>query len=388
MPVGIQSFINFRLVQARTARGLTAVNLSALADVSAASISLYEKGSQKPQQDVLDRLAKALNMPVGFFFNEINIKKPSKLFYRSMSSATKNSRIRVESNYEWALEVVDYLLVFFDLPALNLPDFDIPKDFRKLDTLSIESLAIDLRAHWNLGMGPISNMVRTLESNGILTWRTAFEAETLDAFSEYRLPHPFVVLSSDKENNFRSRFDAAHELGHLVLHRGIDQTTLNRTADFKAIESQAHLFAGAFLLPATTYSNELWSPSIDAFRSLKPRWNASIAMQIMRSKHLGLINDAQEKRLWINLSRRKWRTNEPLDDSTSVEKPSLISESIKMLVEEKVKSKDQLASDLSLNPSDIEKICELPNGYFHNWADTSKPTFKNSAPNVIPFDRK
>lgn len=321
MPVGVKIFNNERLIQARTARGLTAVNLSNIVDISTSSISLYEKGTQKPQQEILDRLSKALNVPVSFFFNEIEIEKPKRLFYRSMSSATKSSRSRAQAQYEWALEVIDYLLSFFDFPMLNLPELDVPDNFEHLDTKKIESLAHQVRAHWNLGMGPISNMVRTLESNGIVVWRTAFEAETLDAFSEFRLPHPVIVLSSDKENYFRSRFDAAHELGHIVLHKNVDQTTLNKSSDYKTIESQAHLFAGAFLLPATSYSKDLRPPSLDTFRSLKPRWNVSISMQIMRCRHLRLINENQEKRLWINLARRKWKINEPLDDSTPVEKP-------------------------------------------------------------------
>lgn len=387
MPVGVQNFNNERLVQARTARGLTAVSLSSIAEVSASSISLYEKGTQKPQQEIVDRLSRALNVPVGYFYNEIKILKPSKLFYRSMSAVTKAARSRVEAQYEWALELVDFILDYFDLPALNLPDLSVPDDFRKLDSLMIESLASQVRNHWNLGMGPISNMVRTLESNGVVVLRTAFEAETMDAFSEVRFPHPVIVLSSDKGNYFRSRFDAAHELGHIILHRNVDQATLNKSSDFKVIEDQAHLFAGAFLLPATAYSKDLWSCSLDAFRSLKPRWNASIGMQIMRCKHMGLLDENQEKRLWINLARRKWKVCEPLDDSTPVEEPSLISKSIKMLVEGKVKSKDQLAQDLYLSAMDIEKICGLPHGYIRNIPSADQPTLKAGDGKVVPFRR-
>lgn len=387
MPVGVKSFNNERLIQARIARGLTNVNLSDIAEVSSASISQYEKGIQKPQQEVLDRLANALNLPIDYFFNEIKIEKPKRIFYRSMSSATKSARARAEAKYEWALEVIHYLMEFFDFPPLNLPDLDVPDDFRELDSVRIESLANQLRAHWNLGVGPVTNMIRTLESNGIITWRTFLEAETLDAFSEFRLPHPVVVLSADKENYFRSRFDASHELGHLLLHRNIDQTTLKKSSDFKVVEGQAHLFAGAFLLPAIPYSNDLWSPSLDAFRSLKPRWNASISMQIMRCRHLHLINESQEKRLWINLSRRKWRTNEPLDDSTPVEETNLISKSIKMLVNEKVKTKDQIAKDLCLQPFDIERISELPDGYIRNTSEIGQPTFKSEDSNIVPFRR-
>lgn len=386
MPViGVKNFIGDRLIQAKNARGFSSATLSDLVQVSQSSICLYEKGKQNPKQEVVESLARVLNVPVGFFFKEITIAKPKSLFYRSMAAATKSSRTMSEAKYEWTLEAVEgYLLRFFDFPSLNLPDIELPADFKRLNSQTIETIATQLREHWTLGTGPISNMVRTLEANGIVVWQTKFEAETQDSFSEYREPHPFVVLSSDKENYFRSRFNAAHELGHIILHRNIDKTTLNKKADFKLIEDQAHLFAGAFLTPATAYYNDLSSISIDTFRALKPRWNVSIAMQIMRTKHLGLISEPEEKRLWINLSRRNWRTSEPLDDSTLPEKPQLINKSVKMLVDEGVKSKEQLKDEMEFSAVDIENIIE-ERGYINTMADREKPIFKSADRKIIPF---
>lgn len=387
MPVGIRSFNGDRLAQARLARGLSSVGLSAIIDISPSSISLYEKGEKKPQQNVIDRMAKVLNVPVSFFFNQINIEKPKRLFYRSMSSATKTTRSKVEAEYEWACEVIDYLMEHFDFPSFELPDLDIPSNFRLIDTDLIERAAQQLREFWSLGLSPIPNVIAALERNGIIVWRARFESETLDAFSEFREPNPVVSLSTDKNNYFRSRFDGSHELAHLVLHRNIDQSTLNKSIDFKIIEDQAHLFAGAFLLPAESYSNDLWSPSLDAFRSLKPRWNVSIAMQIMRCKQLGIINEEQEKRLWINLNRRKWRAAEPLDDSTQPEIPSLISRGIKILVEQKIKSKDQIAQELSLNRAEIERICDLPVGFMRSDHHSDDLILKPRNSNVLVYKR-
>ena len=388
MPIfGVKDFNKDRLVQAKNARGLTSVGLSGIVNISQSSISLYEKGKQKPKQEVVEALARALNVPVGFFFKEISINKPNNLFYRSMAAATKSSRMVSEAKYEWTLEAVDYLLNYFDFPEINLPDFEVPSDFKKLNSEIIETLATQLREYWTLGEGPIANMVMTLESNGILVWRTKFEAERQDAFSEYRIPHPFVVLSSDKENYFRSRFDAAHELGHLILHRNVDRTTLNTKSDFKLIEDQAHLFAGAFLAPANSYFRDLSSISIDTFRALKPRWNVSIAMQIMRIKHLGMISDSEQKRLWINLVRRKWKIVEPLDDSTEPEKPQLIKQSIKMLIEEGVKTKEQIVNDLQLAYGDIENLIE-ERGYIKNVDRPKRPVLKTIGNKVIPFPQR
>lgn len=387
MPVGIAGFNKERLTQARNARGLTAISLADMTGVSQSTISLYEKGAQKPKQETLDRLARVLNVPVSFFLSDVPIEKPSKLFYRSMSAATKFARERAEARYEWALQAIDYLMEFFDFPNLNLPDLDVPEDFRQLDSNRIEIIAAQLRQHWMLGSGPVANMIRTLESNGIVVWRTAFEAETLDAFSEYRTPHPVVALSSDKENYYRSRFDAGHELGHIVLHRKVDKRTLNRSSDFKILEEQAHHFSGAFLLPATAYSKDLWAISLDSFRSLKPVWNTSIGMQIKRCCQLGLIDENEEKRLWINLSRRGWRKSEPLDDSTQTEKPNLIMKGFKMLIEERVKTREQIAQDLNLCASDIEKISELPDGYIGDRPSTVQPIFKSQGSKVVSFKR-
>ena len=387
MPVGVEGFQKERLTQARTARGLTAISLADMAGLGQATISQYEKGPQKPRQENLDNLAKLLGVPVSFFLRPVTEDRPGKLFYRSMSAATKAARASAEARYEWALETIEFLLNYFDLPLANLPDLDVPTDHRQIDDRQIEFLAEQLRSFWHLGDGPVVNMTRTLESNGIVTWRTAFEAHTLDAFSEYREPHPVVVLSSDKQNYFRSRFDAAHELGHLILHRNVDESILRRSVDFKIIEEQAHHFAGAFLLPAVPFSNDVWSPSIDTFRALKPTWNVSIGLQIMRCHRLGMINDAQAKRLWINRSRRGWSKVEPLDDSTPAEKPTLIRTSIEMLVKEGVRTKEQIVSDLCLSAADIEKLAELPPGFLGGQPTSVVPNLKIHSRKVVPFNR-
>ena len=388
MAVGVTGFISDRLVQARRARGLTAASLSDMIDVARSTISQYEKAVQKPRQEVLDRLATVLNVPTAFFLQPVSIVKPDRLFYRSMSAATKSARVRVEARYEWILQAIDYLLEFFDFPETRVPDFDLPDDFHALDSSTIESVAEDIRRRWSLGDGPIANVVRTLETNGVVVWRTAFEAETLDAFSEFRRPHPTVVLSSDKESLYRSRFDAAHELGHLVLHRNVDGKALKRSSEFRLLEIQAHRFAGALLLPAIPYTEDLWSASLDAFRSLKPRWNASIAFQIMRARQLGLVDERQQRRLWINLSRRGWRKIEPLDDSAKPEKPTLLAQGMRMLVDNKVRSGEQIAKDLCLSAVELEKLTEVPPGTLTGGGrPTVRPVLRTTGEKVVPIRR-
>ncbi|HEY3193669.1 MAG TPA: ImmA/IrrE family metallo-endopeptidase [Candidatus Dormibacteraeota bacterium] len=65
---------------------------------------------------------------------------------------------------------------------------------------------------------------------------------------------PIVVLGSDEHDTACSSFDAAYELGHLVLHHDAEPGR-------QAVEQQAHRFASAFLLPAETIR---WRPSPSA----------------------------------------------------------------------------------------------------------------------------
>ena len=117
---------------------------------------------------------------------------------------------------------------------------------------------------------------------------------------------------------------------------------------------------------------------------MKPKWNVSIAMQIMRVKHLHLINEDEEKRLWINLGRRKWRQVEPLDDSVPQEKPRLVNQSIKMLIDSGVKSPDQISKDLTMSPVDLDNLIEEKN-FFSNANGVDKPRLKQGSDNVLLF---
>src|SRR5580698_8293267 len=110
MPAGISAFQPARLEQARKARQLSAVTLADIAGVSPATISQYENGHQRPRQDALDKLARALNVQVDFFLRPVLDAEPSRIFYRSMSSATKSARARAEARYQWFRESLQYLL--------------------------------------------------------------------------------------------------------------------------------------------------------------------------------------------------------------------------------------------------------------------------------------
>lgn len=366
MKPGTPGFIGARLKEAREARGLTSAALSQMLGLSRTAISHYENGDQSPRPEIMERIQQTLNLRPEFFRRIPIPQKSGTIFYRSMSATTKAARVKAERRYAWLREIVRYLREFITFPPVNLPVFDVPDDPNRISPEMIEELASETRRYWKLGDGPISNIAWLLENQGIIVGRCELEAETLDAFSEWHVEDstPYIILSSDKNVAVRSRSDAGHELGHLILHRKVDRTRIAKAQDFKLIETQAHRFAGAFLLPASSFFKEVSVPSLDTFRALKPIWLASIQMFLYRSQDLGLVSKERSGRLWANCARRGWRLREPLDDRLPVEKPRLLSRSFQMLIDERVQTRANMLSALPFSQKDIEDLAGLPQGFF------------------------
>jgi Zn-dependent peptidase ImmA (M78 family)/transcriptional regulator with XRE-family HTH domain len=368
--IGTPGFIGERLMQAREARGLNATSLAEMIGVKSANISHYEHGKQSPSPEVMERIVHVLNQPLSFFLKPVVCYSDDGIWWRAMHSATKTARGRAEARYQWLREIVSYLYDYVDFPAVNLPDFHLPLDVHRISAEMIEEIATECRRFWNLGNGPIADTVLLMENNGIIVSKGDLVAEHLDAFSQWPsdADRPFVFLGADKASAVRSRHDAAHELGHLILHKGMDRKSIGNPITFKLIEEQAHRFASAFNLPASGFAEHLWSPSLDAFLALKPHWKIAIAAMIMRCQQLGILTEEQAKRSWINLSRRGWRKQEPLDERLVPEKPRLLRRSFELLVNEGIKTPEQIVSDLCMNASDIEALACLESNYLSGLA--------------------
>ena len=80
-----------------------------------------------------------------------------------------------------------------------------------------------LRKEWKMGDGAIPNLLALLESHGIRIFFAGEIGNEVDAFSywEPKTQCPYVFLTTSKSGE-RRRMDAAHELGHLVMHRNLD----------------------------------------------------------------------------------------------------------------------------------------------------------------------
>jgi Zn-dependent peptidase ImmA (M78 family)/DNA-binding XRE family transcriptional regulator len=384
MRPGTPGFSGARLREAREARGLSVVSLAEVAGVSSQAIYQYEKDSSSPGPEVLGKIAAGTNLPEAFFLQPERSDAETTVFYRSLTSATKTARRRADGRLRWVQDLVAYIEQYVALPEVNVPTLDLPDDPRLVSDADIEQVAEELRRYWRLGEGPIANMVLLLENQGVVVARGPLGAEALDGASMHDGDRPLVFIGTDKGTPVRWRFDAAHELGHVLLHHKVAQEHFQHPELHRRIEQQAHRFASSFLLPLAPFGEDLFAANLDVFRSLKPKWKTSIAMMIMQAKYGGYINEDMERKLWITLSRRKWRTSEPLDDTMEPEVPRLLRRSIELILDEGGQTADDIVNRLRLSPADVESLSCLPEGYLRNHSRVSLIGSKKS--NVVSIN--
>lgn len=362
---GTPGFLGERLKQSRKAMGLTVTALAELIGVTKQAVSQYEKGVDSPREEVFAKICQLFKHEPHFFLRPTRFK-PGLSFYRSMASATKGARERAEIRQLWIREGLDYLSEYLDFPAVNFPQDKYPDDPNFLSMEDVENAASELRDFWRLGNGPIVNLTRTMEHNGVSILRHPLDAETLDALSGWSQPEniPYVLLNSDKNCCARSRLDLAHELGHLLLHRKITETMLNRGEIFSLIEDQAFRFGAAFLLPEGQFLDDLYAISLDALKVVKRKWKVSIAMMLERLKHIGVISAEQHRRLRINYVAHKWTRQEPFDAEMEVEQPSVIPAAFRMLVEENIQSIEEISTNSGFSAHWLKTLMSAPPDLF------------------------
>ncbi len=363
--IAFRGFSPSKLKDARCARLLNQTELATAVEVSRQAISAFESGEKSPDPATAGRIADALAQPLSYFATDElpTFGETGTRFHRAYGAETKRRNSACDVMGKWFVQAARYFFERVSFPQVRVPSAaPINGDIYEDD--EIEDIAMECRRAWGLGVGPISNVVGLLETNGIAICRYEMTGEKIEAFSFWNGDRPFIILSSDKSSAVRSRFDAAHELGHIVLHRWVGQEELEDPKVLKRVEAEANRFAGAFLLPAKSFPVEVYSPRLDAFVELKRRWKVAIQAMVYRCKDLGVFDEAQITNLYKQISFRKWRTKEPLDDTLALERPSLLKRAVELLVSSGKSAADEIVSDLRLSASVIAAFCAVPVEFF------------------------
>jgi Zn-dependent peptidase ImmA (M78 family)/DNA-binding XRE family transcriptional regulator len=363
MTTGIKDLQPVRLEQALAARGLTKGQLATLVGVAASTVTKWCKGDQAPEVNTFERLALVLNVQPEWL-TRTALKPVSAPLYRSNASALKAGRAKLHARTEWLQEIAVLLGDYVDYPELKLPEREF-RDPEQIGNADIEAAAEECRNLWQLGRGPIQNLALAAEGAGIIVAREETEISAIEGLSSWspHLERPVVLLSADKGNAFRGRFDLAHEIGHLILHKHM--TRADDRDRYNQMESQAHRFAGALLLPAETFAREVRVPrNLDNLLILKQRWGVSVAAMMMRLHALGLLSDEEKLSLFKRRSARWGAKAEPGDDKWAVEVPRLLRRTVELLISERILPAEGIPRHLGFSSLDVERLCGLRANYF------------------------
>jgi Zn-dependent peptidase ImmA (M78 family)/DNA-binding XRE family transcriptional regulator len=348
-----------RLTEARLALRLTQTDLAKKIGLTRQSVSAYERGEKSPEPATMVKIANALEQPISFFTKEQRgtFGRHSVNFFRKFGADTKRRRQACEIYAEWLAQTAYAFDSIANFPKVDIPEFEPKGDDYTRD--EIEDIAENVRIHFGLGLGPISNIIRLMESKGVIVCRLKMVGEKVEAFSFWSGSRPFVFLASDKNSAARARFDAAHELAHLCLHKWVGEEEVEDKDRLKIIESQADHFAGAFMLPRKSFPNEVYSPRAESFIDLKARWKSSIGAMIYRCKDLGVFDDRQVTNLYKTISRKNWRTVEPLDrgpNALQFEEPLLLQRVAELVFESGRYKFEEFKADLAISNDVLSQL--------------------------------
>ncbi len=333
------AFTPSRLVLARKRRAWTKKVLSEESGLSNKILWAYEVGAKEPSASTLEHLAEVLEFPVGFFSlpdaDELPVPGAS---FRALTRTTATKRDQALSAGQLALQLSDWIQARFVLPEVTIPRYA---------GIDPETAAEAIRAEWGLGETPVRNMIHVLEAHGVRVFSLFEENRDIDAFSVWRLGVPYVFLNTMKSAE-HSRMDAAHELGHLVMH------TAHRAPRGRDEEQQAQLFGAAFLMPRGSVVG--WAPRTARIGDLikaKRQWNVALVNLVYRMHQLALLTDWQYRSLFVEIGSRGFRTEEP--DPAAHEASQVLAKVFQSLRDEGV-SRSDVARQLEIPVEELNKM--------------------------------
>lgn len=345
------AFSGQRLRLARYRAGLTVRELGERAGVSGPAVSQYEREQTSPSPGVLARLAIGTGLPVGFFTltrRPVSDNGLAGTHFRSLRSTSRHGREQAWAGSELVLDLADVLERYVRLPDVNLPHIPLSVDAGRAQ---IEHAAGQLRTAWGLPDGPIGNLVRHAEAGGILVARLPVADRGIDAFSHNQAQRPVIILTTSKSDVARSRFDVAHELGHLICHPDPVPGGLQ--------ERQANALAAELLMPRVYIEDVLPSRfDLRAYIQLKHQWGVSIAALLYRAKELRVITSVAYRRAVMILNRQYGPKQEPCP-LTRPQLPALLSNAIKLAGKTGV-SEQRIAAEACLTLADLRTIVGNP----------------------------
>lgn len=317
------------LKQLRLLYGMTRKELATKLDITEQAIWQFEKNEISPKTSVKLKMTNLFGVRSDYFSqmsSNSNFDMTSVAFRNEAENTRKATDIQ-----EAYLNALDSLVVYLEsivtIPNQKIIDLVDTLSQKEQDNASLEEIALFVREFLEVS-GDNSDLLYRLEKSGIYIFERNM-ANNEDAYSIWSNNNrPFIILGIGK-TAVRRNFDLAHELGHLLLHRNIDFSTLSKD-EFLEKESEANNFASYFLLPKEEFYKDMTNlvgkrvSNPDNYIDLKRKYSVSIQALEYRAFKLGLISPSQHGYFYRLINKNNYRTFEILDDEIVVKRPSKV----------------------------------------------------------------
>lgn len=324
------------LLVLRRAADITQEDLAATLGMTQATLSRYENGLREPDDEVVDTLAAALGVTPAFLRHDFRLQGAiaADAHMRRQKTTKPSDWKRVEARLNSARMHSSFLLERVPLRPQNHVIQVDPDDVSATDAAAM------LRASWRMPIGAVRNLIRWVESAGVIVIEEDFGTHRIDGMSQWAGDHAVIILNSALPTD-RKRLTVAHELGHLVLHSGQVDTD---------VEDQANSFAAEFLMPAHVIAHQLRNLTLGKLSDLKAEWGTSMQAIFERAFRLGTVTAEQRQTFYRQLNSRGWKTREPGSDLLAPETPQLAA-SVGRRLDESGLSSSEIATLIGIRES-------------------------------------
>ena len=253
-------------------------------EVSKPNISKYEAGKMMPSSKAHIALARALGMDFDYFFRPVTVQITRPADYRKKASLNRTDEKAIN---EEVMDKVERYMEIEDTLGVSMEfDYDL-SDIIVSNRDDVKRVVAHIRKDWNLGLGPLSNIIDMLEYHGL----RVIEIEAPDAFDGMCVfvgeNKPVLVLNKHYTVE-RKRFSTLHELGHSVMR-------MNESLEQRDRESLCNYFAGEMLLSSEVlyrqFSRRIYKLYLNDIARMQTQFGISIEAIMHKLKDEHILED-------------------------------------------------------------------------------------------------
>jgi len=376
------------LTNLRIMHGYSRKELSEKLGVTEQAVWQYENAYTSPKVPIVNELKRIFSVKSKYFYekdklternNQGNINVMN-IAYRSKVMNVISKTQTEAKHVEYLDTFVNYITARISLPTLKIIQLreeaiqymNHSQDDRKAQIQYVAKLA---RERLNLEQTTNENLMFWIEKSGVYVFEKAI-GEGIDAYSLWtKEDRPFIILGNIKRSAVRRNFDIAHELGHLLLHYRLEFINLDRK-EHKAIENEANLFAGAFLLPEEEFTQDMQAISQltnpDQYLDLKNKWKTSLQVLGYRVADLGLMDAKARRNFYAAMHRRGYLEREPFDRTIPLQTPMRVRTIIDLLANKGlVDIRNMVEQDWKVETSFFHHMTGIKPEFFNKYMKSS-----------------